>query len=175
METVGRSKAGTLIAAAAEIALGIYMFMSPAGVTTFAVSVIGWVLVVMGASMLLTALRSRSEALSQASFYYGVLGLLFGVLLVARPATFVAWIFIIAGIGIAISGLNSLRLALAIKDGTGTGSAASVAVPTLTIILGFLVVISPFSFADFAVSVAGFALIFCGVIKLFEGIRMRES
>jgi uncharacterized membrane protein HdeD (DUF308 family) len=176
MEMAERSKTGTLIAAAAQIALGIYMFMSPAGITTFVVSAIGWILVVAGVSMLLVAFRSPSAVLSQTSFYYGVLALLIGVMLVVRPALFVAWIFIIAGIGIALSGINSLRLALAMRGTTNTGySIASVAASVLTIIMGFLVVISPFTFAGFAVSVAGFALVFCGAIKLAEALTMRAA
>lgn len=176
MEMAERSKTGTLIAAAAQVALGIYMFMNPAGITTFVVGAIGWILIVTGVSMLLVAFRSSSAFLSQTSFYYGALALLFGVLLVVRPTVFVAWIFVIAGIGIALSGINSLRLALAMRGTTGTDySVLPVAASTFTIILGFLVVISPFTFAGFAVSVAGFALVFCGAIKLAEGLTMRAA
>ena len=170
MNTYERSRAGMLIEGFAAVILGLYMLMNPAGVTTFAIGVIGWVVVIMGVLTLLSSFRRFSALFAQADFYVGVIEFLFGLLLISMPGMFVVWLFVILGFGIVLSGITSLQVASLLRVGTGMPIfTPRVIASSIVILLGLIVAAAPFMVADFAVVLAGGALVFGGITKISEG------
>jgi uncharacterized membrane protein HdeD (DUF308 family) len=166
------TKLGTIVSGVALAAMGIILFTNPQSAMLTITVMLGWVLVVMGIVSLVSALTRWSVILSTADLYAGIVELLFGILLVNIPGFFVTWIFILLGIFILVSGLNSLYGANALQA-LGLPSAGTAKVGAiLAIVLGVLVLFSPGLFADTAMVICGIALVYCGIVRIVDGVRM---
>ena len=166
------TKLGTIVSGVALAAMGIILFTNPQSAMLTITVMLGWVLVVMGIVSLASALTRWSVILSTADLYAGIVELLFGILLVNIPGFFVTWIFILLGIFILVSGLNSLYGANALQS-LGLPSAGTAKVGAiLAIVLGVLVLFSPGLFADTTMVICGIALVYCGIVRIVDGVRM---
>lgn len=166
------TKLGTIVSGVALAAMGIILFTNPQSAMLTITAMLGWVLVVMGIVSLASALTRWSVILSTADLYAGIVELLFGILLVNIPGFFVTWIFILLGIFILVSGLNSLYGANALQA-LGLPSAGTAKVGAiLAIMLGVLVLFSPGLFADTTMAICGIALVYCGIVRIVDGVRM---
>ena len=166
------TKLGTIVSGVALAAMGIILFTNPQSAMLTITVMLGWVLVIMGIISLASALTRWSVILSTVDLYAGIVELLFGVLLVNIPGFFVTWIFILLGICILVSGLNSLYGANALQA-LGMPSAGSAkAGAILAIVLGVLVLFAPGLFADTAMVICGIALVYCGIVRIVDGVRM---
>ena len=133
------TKLGTIVSGVALAAMGIILFTNPQSAMLTITVMLGWVLVVMGIVSLASALTRWSVILSTADLYAGIVELLFGILLVNIPGFFVTWIFILLGIFILVSGLNSLYGANALQA-LGLPSAGTAKVGAiLAIVLGIFI------------------------------------
>lgn len=166
------TKLGTIVSGVALAAMGIILFTNPQSAMLTITVMLGWVLVVMGIVSLASALTRWSVILSTADLYAGIVELLFGILLVNIPGFFVTWIFILLGIFILVSGLNSLYGANALQalglPRAGTAKVGAI----LAIVLGVLVLFSPSLFADTTMVICGIALVYCGIVRIVDGVRM---
>ena len=166
------TKLGTIVSGVALAAMGIILFTNPQSAMLTITVMLGWVLVVMGIVSLASALTRWSVILSTADLYAGIVELLFGILLVNIPGFFVTWIFILLGIFILVSGLNSLYGAHALQalglPRAGTAKVGAI----LAIVLGVLVLFSPGLFADTTMVICGIALVYCGIVRIVDGVRM---
>ena len=166
------TKLGTIVSGVALAAMGIILFTNPQSAMLTITVMLGWVLVVMGIVSLASALTRWSVILSTADLYAGIVELLFGILLVNIPGFFVTWIFILLGIFILVSGLNSLYGANALQalglPRAGTAKVGAI----LAIVLGVLVLFSPGLFADTTMVICGIALVYCGIVRIVDGVRM---
>ena len=166
------TKLGTIVSGVALAAMGIILFTNPQSAMLTITVMLGWVLVVMGIVSLASALTRWSVILSTADLYAGIVELLFGILLLNIPGFFVTWIFILLGIFILVSGLNSLYGANALQalglPRAGTAKVGAI----LAIVLGVLVLFSPGLFADTTMVICGIALVYCGIVRIVDGVRM---
>lgn len=169
------TKLGTIVSGAALAIMGFILFTNPKTAMITITVMLGWVLVIMGVVSLASALTRWSVILSTADLYAGIVELLFGVLLVNMPGFFVTWIFILLGIFILVSGLNSLYGANAMQTLGLPSAGIAKAGAILAIVLGALVLFSPGLFADTAMVICGIALIYAGVVRIVDGIRMSSD
>ena len=151
------TRLGTIVSGVALAAMGIILFTNPQSAMLTITVMLGWVLVVMGIVSLASALTRWSVILSTADLYAGIVELLFGILL---------------GIFILVSGLNSLYGANALQA-LGLPSAGTAKVGAiLAIVLGVLVLFSPGLFADTTMVICGIALVYSGIVRIVDGVRM---
>lgn len=167
-----RSKAGTIVAGIVAAILGVFMLMNPGEAATTITLVAGWALIITGIAALIGALQTRSVILSSMDLYQGIISLLVGILIVMWPNFFVAWIFFLIGIFIIVDGFNLIFGANAARVLNLRGSGWALVGAILTIVLGFLVLMSPFAMADLTMVVGGVALVYTGVVNIIDGIRM---
>lgn len=169
------TKLGAIVSGVALVVMGFILFTNPTTAMMTITVMLGWVLVVMGIVSLASALTRWSVILSTADLYAGIVELLFGILLVNIPGFFVTWIFILLGIFILVSGLNSLYGANALQalglPRAGTAKVGAI----LAIVLGVLVLFSPGLFADTTMVICGIALVYCGIVRIVDGVRMPDD
>lgn len=170
-----RTKWGAILGGILSIILGILLFANyntaPLTITVF----VGWMLTIFGIVSLISAATNWNVLLSTADLYNGLISLLFGVLILMAPGFFVAWIFILLGFYIIFAGFAQLTSANAARvmgiKGAGWGIVASI----ITIILGFMVVTSPFAMASATIMICGVALVYAGITHIIEGIKMPKA
>lgn len=171
MNRIQRSKAGTIVAGVLSVILGIFFFMNPQGSTAFIVTTIGWMLVIAGAASLISAFTRITVIFMQADLYAGILELLFGILMVQMPGFFVMWVFVLLGAMVMVMGFNTLAASNA-AGLLGVNATGGRVWSILMIVLGLLVMLSPFAASDLAMTVAGVALVVAGAEHVVEGVKM---
>lgn len=175
MDKLKRSKISTIATGVLAVVLGIIIFMNPQNSTMAITQVVGWVLVIVGISNLVGALNHWSVILSSLDLYTGILALLMGILIVSNPGFFVAWIFILLGIAIMVGGFRSLYATNALHVLGAPGASSSMVGSVVAIILGALVMLSPFSMANATMIICGVALVYAGVMEIFDGVKMDKD
>lgn len=168
-----RTKATVILTGIALLVLGIAMFVSPIGATLLIVQICGWTLVVVGALTLLNCWRRHTQELRQADLLIGFLELVPGGLMLATPETFVAFVYVLIGVYILVTGVNDLIEANAVRSLGFPGAGWRYVLAVLTLLAGAAVVWSPFAMAELVMLVAGLALIFDGITEIVAGARMR--
>ena len=156
------SKLSLILTGIASIALGCIFFANPAGVTVSIVQLIGWVAVIGGVVGILGAWRSPGPITAGLDLYLGISAVLFGILLVSMPGFFVSWLIVILGIFVTVSGFASLSTANAMRAANIVGGGRQMVVSVLQILLGIVLICSPFALVNVVGTVAGVVLIFNG-------------
>ncbi len=170
MEITGRSRLATILAGILAVVIGGFMIMSPGKALVFIVTFIGWSLIIGGVISFVSALTARTGLFNHSGFYFGVFEVLFGILFVTMPGFFVAWLYVLIGIGVLLSGLDSLRVAVALRRQVPGMSILPIILAIMIIILGIAVICSPFVAAGIEVIATGVMLVVAGVAKVCEGV-----
>ena len=90
----------------------------------------------------------------------------------AHSARHLARVFVMLGLYVIAAGFSTLAGSNALRILGVKGSGAGIALSVLSVILGILVIMSPFAMASFAMSVGGIALIYTGLVHIAQGIKM---
>ncbi len=175
MERLQRSKVSTIATGVLAVILGVIIFMNPQNSTMAITQVVGWVLVILGVSNLAGAFNHWSVILSSMDLYTGILALLMGILIISNPGFFVAWIFILLGIAIMVGGFRSLYAANALHVLGAPGAGSSMAGSVVAIVLGALVMLSPFSMANATMIICAVALVYAGAMEIVGGLKMDKD
>jgi uncharacterized membrane protein HdeD (DUF308 family) len=170
-----RSKLGTILSGVVMVILGFIIFSNPGQATLTITLTIGWVLVIMGVASLIGAFTQCNAILSSTDLYFGILELLFGFLIINWPGFFVAWIFILLGVFVMVAGINSLLGANALRVLGVSGSSAAMAGAVLAVVLGIMVMLSPFAMAGMTMVLCGVALVYAGIVRIVDGVRMPKD
>ncbi|MCI1665605.1 MAG: DUF308 domain-containing protein [Atopobiaceae bacterium] len=167
-----RTKVSVILMGAALLALGIILFMNPAEVTMFITLALGWVLVIVGVVTLVSCCMSPLPTIQQVDFVFSMIELLLGLCILMWPGFFVSFIYVLLGILIIVTGVNDVSGAMDEKASGMDSWKLAMAVAVITLILGFLVVIAPFTMATTVMMIAGIALVFDGITEIVTGVRM---
>ena len=97
------------------------------------------------------------------------------MLMLAWPEFFVAFIFVMLGLYVIAAGFSTLAGSNALRILGIKGSGAGIALSMLSVILGILVIMSPFSMASLTMSIGGIALIYTGLVHIAEGVKMPKQ
>ena len=172
---VRRSKLSVIVSSIISIVLGILAFTHPTGATMFITLATGWFLLIGGIVALISSFAHFSILLSQIELFEGLLDFFLGLMIVNWPQFFVAWIFILIGIDLIIFGFNFLYFVNAARAFGATHTGWQTFGGVLMIILGFMVMWSPFMMADVSMIVTGVALVYTGIVGVIEGIKMKSD
>jgi len=172
---VQHSKLGTILLGVAALVLGVIVFTNPQNATVALTLTVGWVLAILGVMTLLNALTRWSVIFTQLDLYFGILELLFGVIIINSPAFFVAWVFVLLGIYVIITGCSALFSANALRALGVEHSGGAVVAAVLTIVLGVLVLVSPFATAGLTMMICGGSLVYTGVVTIISGLGMKRD
>ena len=172
---LNQSKNSKLFGGIIAIILGIIVLSNPYGSVLTITKIVGWVVLIFGVISLVSAFSNFSIIFSQAEFYIGLLCTLFGLAIVMSPQFFVTWIFLLLGIFVMVSGINSLVTANATRALGVPGSNAGFVGAIIAIVFGVIVMLSPYMMASFTMILCGIALLYTGVVNLLDGIRVGKS
>lgn len=166
-----RARLTVALTGAASLLCGIVVLINPTGVALFMTSLIGAVLAVTGVVTLVGYARRRdvSGAFDLAA---GVVELLLGLALWGAPEFFVGWLVVMIGVFVLLSGFGDLAEASALRSLDAPFAGGETLIAVLTIVIGALVVVSPFALVDLAFAVAGVGLVFNGVTELVSAFKM---
>lgn len=166
------SKTATIVCGGLAIILGLIMFFNPSSAARTITVMVGWVLLITGIVALVSAFSTASVLLSSADLYWGIIGTLLGLFVITNPGFFVTWIFLLLGLFILIAGFNMVFGANARRVMGAPHAGAQFALSILTIVLGIMVMVSPFAMANMTMMICGIALVYSGVVAIGNGMQM---
>ena len=168
-----RSKLVVVLTGIVMIGLSIAIFLNPIAAVETLVCTIGWVLAGFGIVMMVSAFMTGDpvhNALSE--LVLGALCLILGIGMGVSPRTFVTIVWTFIGVIVLATGVLDV-----IEAGGARRTGSSLAIPAtiagcLTVVLGAVVIVSPFLFTELAMLVAAIVLMVDGVTELIFGLGM---
>lgn len=165
IEKLKNIKLHVTFSALMSIIIGILLVIYKGGVITAAVKVIGVLLVLVGITMVVTAIFSAISS------YFGmavggIVGVI-GIWMFVNPEPAVEFIPMVFGVILVVHGLQDLSMAWEIKRVAGKGIGFAIGFGTLNIILGAVCILMAFKIVNIFVWLIGIMLIIEGVCDCF--------
>ena len=182
MNILKRIKTNAIISSILYVLLGLALLLRPELSTTVLCTALGVVLILRGLSDILDFVFHRDGSL-----YYslhlvaGIVLAAVGVWLVTRPTLIAVVIPRIIGVLILFHGLKDLGDAMTLRKNKSPRALAAMIVGLVTIALGALLVVNPFSAFATVVRIIGIVLIYDGVSDLWitsevtRAVRLAEK
>jgi uncharacterized membrane protein HdeD (DUF308 family) len=144
------------------ILMGLILLLAPGHTLNFLVTLLGWGLILGGISALIPGIMAGSEALTLA----GIPVIILGIFFISSPRLLVAFIPILVGLGMVVSGGRNLYYAWTGRFAMNYDPRRDVLISVIAIALGLLILINPFKTVETIVMLIGIALIYNGVTSL---------
>ena len=182
MNILKRIKTNAIISSILYVLLGLALLLRPELSTTVLCTALGVVLILRGLSDILDFVFHRDGSL-----YYslhlvaGIVLAAVGVWLVTRPTLIAVVIPRIIGVLILFHGLKDLGDAMTLRKNKSPRALAAMILGLVTIALGALLVVNPFSAFATVVRIIGIVLIYDGVSDLWitsevtRAVRLAEK
>lgn len=163
-----RIKTNTIVSAILYVLLGLALLARPELSTTVLCTALGVVLILRGVSDILDCVFHRDGSLYYAlHLVAGIILTAIGVWLVARPTLIAVVIPRIIGVLILFHGCKNLGDALTLRKNQSSRAMAAMILGIVTIALGALLVVNPFSAFATVVRIIGIVLIYDGVSDIW--------
>lgn len=144
------------------IIIGLILVIWPGHTLTFMVSIFGWGLIFSGISEAVAGFTTGFFPLAIGGLFMLALGFYF----IIAPDVLASVIPVLAGLGILINGAVNLYNAWTGRYAMGYNPAKDIVLSIISIVLGILVLVRPFTAASVIVIVVGIALIYNGIVNL---------
>ncbi len=163
---------GNILSALLFIALGMLLVAYPGSAVESVAKLFGIGLIVSGVinAIMFFALKDRGSGL----FLSAIVSLIFGVLIVLKPAFFANFFPILMGLYIFIRGLGDLGHVIALKRIGSKKWMTALIVSVIIMMLGALVFLHPAFVEKSIVTATGLAMIISGLADLALFLRARS-
>lgn len=123
--------------------LGIIMIANPVETIEIVAAILGITIIVIGAEKIISyfVLKGNQDFFNY-ELIYGIIAILFGILIMANSSTFAAIVRIVIGIWIAYTGLMKINMSLKLKSAGIKSWAVVLTVSTISLLAGILVMFS---------------------------------
>lgn len=151
-----------VLTAVLTIVLGIMLIVAPGTAVRTIFTVVGWLLLISGAASLLTALFSKGQPVGQGDLVLGLIQVATGLVVLLRPGFLMSLVGIVVGFVLLIHGIHDIQNARESKA-LGYSWKFAIGAGILTVLMGIVVMVNPFSTAATLLRLAGIFLLVDGV------------
>lgn len=156
------------------IVIGLLLALWPGHVMTTALTILGIALIVGGALMVYSWYSGRARNSSVITLSEGIVMAIVGLVVLVMPRFLISIIPFVVGIFITLNGIFNLAQSLDQRRWNYSRWTMSLAVAILTIVLGVLIVLNPFSTMESLVMAIGIIIIYNGVSNLLIELGYRK-
>lgn len=153
-------------------ALGLILMAAPDSATALVTTIIGWVLVVLGAGKAITMANRRGSS-SVAGWLVAAAGVVLGVFLLKNPLIIAEAIGRLLGIILAVRGIQDISDALKLKS-AGCGGKGSLILGIVMLAVGALLALLPMTLTRTLLRLCGLVVVIIGGADLVEKLRQRR-
>lgn len=157
------------------IVIGVLFCIWPGTMLIILCRLVGAVLAIAGAVLMITALRLQEMMGRSVRLVPGLICLIIGLWVLARPGNFVVLIPIFTGILMLYHGIKDISFCLEVKRGTESGWAIGLLFAIATFLLGLFLIIYSWPAVKMAVVFGGIVLIYDGVSGLWLNHKASRS
>ena len=167
-------KTNTFVSAVISILIGLALLFQPGTFTVLACRIIAILVLISGA--VLSYVRETQKVWRlQALLVIGIILVLLGICMLARPAFFISLLPLVLGIIVLVHGLQDASYALNLKKLNDPYWWITLLIAAASIIFAVIVIINPFAAASTVVMMIGAVLIYDGVSDLWIVGRMKQT
>lgn len=171
MKLVRCAKTGNIVSGTAFFILGVILMLYPDASLRWLSRAIGVVMLTSGIIRLVGYFSKDLYYLAfQFDFALGILSILFGAILVFKPALFISTVQIIMGVFALVNGLFALQTAMDSKKFGMRYWWILLAFSVVSSVTGLVLIISPLKTAAAVISLTGITLLIAGADKIFVSI-----
>ena len=161
-------RTSSIIVALISIVLGVVLIMYPKDAATIFVIVCGYSLIALGIYYAIVYFARKSGvAMLQAELLLGIVLLLIGIWIVTKSQSVIALLQYVVGALIVIHGIIDLQASLNIKRAGFEKWGMSLILSIVTLALGVLIILDPFSATEVLMVVIGVVLVFDGLSDVY--------
>lgn len=171
MKLVRCAKTGNIVSGTAFFILGVILMLYPDASLRWLSRAIGAVMLASGIIRLVGYFSKDLYYLAfQFDFALGILSILFGAILVFKPALFISTVQIIMGVFALVNGLFALQTAMDSKKFGMRYWWILLAFSVVSSVTGLVLIISPLKTAAAVITLTGITLLIAGADKIFVSI-----
>ena len=171
MKLVRCAKTGNIVSGTAFFILGVILMLYPNASLRWLSRAIGAVMLASGIIRLVGYFSKDLYYLAfQFDFALGILSILFGAILVFKPALFISTVQIIMGVFALVNGLFALQTAMDSKKFGMRYWWILLAFSVVSSVTGLVLIISPLKTAAAVITLTGITLLITGADKIFVSI-----
>ena len=169
-------KTNTFVSAVISILIGLALLFQPGTFTVLACRIIAILVLISGAAAILSYVRETQKVWRlQALLVIGIILVLLGICMLARPDFFISLLPLVLGIIVLVHGLQDASYALNLKKLNDPYWWITLLIAAASIIFAVIVIINPFAAASTVVMMIGAVLIYDGVSDLWIVGRMKQT
>ena len=157
-------KWGMMLTGLLTIIIGIMICANPSGAIISIIRFIGWILIIAGGFSAISEFMQRTTTYrTYTTMTFAIISLIFGIVLVIRPASFVNFVGTVVALILFVHGINAIVSALNSKKyGYNQWKLACLSGVVFAVV-AFIVLINPFSSASAL-------MLFIGIVLIGDGI-----
>ena len=166
-------RTSSVIIALIAMVLGVILILFKSRAVSLIVMVSGIALIALGAYYIIIYFARRSNiAMLQMDLLLGIILLLLGLWMTAKPDAVISLMQYVAGAIILVHGIVDLQASVNIRRGGFAKWWVSLIFALVTMLLGALIILDPFSALDALLILIGVVLIFDGLSDLYIIFRI---
>jgi uncharacterized membrane protein HdeD (DUF308 family) len=173
-EIAGRAWIWSVVRGVAAVLFGIIAFVAPIA-TAFALAlVIGLFAIVDGIVDIVDAVRYRGATGMRSRIVLGVIGIVFGLVVLIWPGLSLEILIVIIGIWAVIAGILQIIVSVGHRGVPGSGWVWGLVAGALTVVFGVLVLFRPGSGLITLIWILGVYAILFGIALILLGVQLRK-
>jgi uncharacterized membrane protein HdeD (DUF308 family) len=173
-EIAGRAWIWSVVRGVAAVLFGIIAFLAPIA-TAFALAlVIGLFAIVDGIVDIVDAVRYRGATGMRSRIVLGVIGIVFGLVVLIWPGLSLEILVVIIGIWAVVAGILQIIVSIGHRGVPGSGWVWGLVAGALTVVFGVLVLFRPGSGLITLIWILGVYAILFGIALILLGVQLRK-
>ncbi len=169
-------RVNTFVSAIISILIGLALLLRPGTFTVMACRIIAILVLISGIAAIVSYIRETQRIWRlQALLVIGIILVLLGISMLARPAFFISLLPLVLAFIILIHGLQDLSYALNMKKLNDPYWWSAALIALISILFAIVVIINPFTAASTVMMLVGVALIYDGASDLWVVGRLHTT
>lgn len=153
----------------------LLIFQSEATIVTISY-IIGAILIALGALAIIKFIK-KVKGVEEINFdiVYGIVTIIFGILIIKNPHAIASVIPIVIGIGIIINSATKLQYSFELKSHKSTLWKSTMIISIISTICGIILLFNPFKGAVIITRVIGIFIVIYSVLDIFSTLSIKRS
>lgn len=158
------------------IFIGILLIAFSDAILDVVAYVVGGILLAVGVFNMINVFRNKEDIrIFNVDLIYGILGLIFGFILIINPALFASIIQFFLGFWVVINSIIKLQYTWQLKKNSSDKWIVSLVLSLLILIVGLIMIFCPYESAKALTKTIGVMVIIYSVIDIVESIILRSQ
>lgn len=166
----------TILMSVLLIIIATLLIFNPVQALNIMTTILGAILIAVGIMQVLMFFKVDKEFRAfSLSLIFGIITLVIGCVFVFNPESIYKFLIVISGIWIVFESIIRLQIAIGIKDSMSKIFNISVMMTVLTLVIGIVMIVNPFSAIEAVGMIAGIALLVNEIFNIISAVNLLKN